>query len=101
MKTQHTPGPWQLNADNRIVFVPTNGFGNDNIAFINPEGKAPDLMEANARLIAAAPDLLEALKLAKEELTFLFAQDQNTKFWTEESEARISAINAVLKKIES
>jgi hypothetical protein len=48
---QHTPGPWV--AHGTIVYFPNNR-GGFNIA------NCPD-SESNARLIAAAPELLEAL----------------------------------------
>lgn len=60
---QHTPGPWSVDPiddlDAHILGKP-NGFCADIIADV----KSFDLDEgqANARLIAAAPDLLEALK---------------------------------------
>ena len=68
MKAQHTPGPWKvdevgrhfdeeyLRLHNRFKLV---GKEMDNIAYIpeiHPEA------EANARLIAAVPDLLAALE---------------------------------------
>src|SRR5258708_1056556 len=55
----HTPGPWTLHRkypSARIVagefeFLQTNGRGDN-----------PDVWLANARLVAAAPELLDALK---------------------------------------
>lgn len=47
----------------------------------------------------AYSDMKEALRDAKEELVFLFAQNQNTKFWTEQSEARLSKINSILQTV--
>ncbi len=55
--TQHTPGPWRhIGCD---VFD-----GDDSpIAHIDPQEEQPSqTVEANARLIAAAPELLAALK---------------------------------------
>lgn len=66
---KHTPGPWRsenqfsckiLNENGVCVAVPHG-----------PEGRWVDVKEeheANARLIAAAPELLEALKSIMEEL---------------------------------
>lgn len=63
MKLKHTPGPWKYalavvnNAPN--VFVVTNGkWGSPNIIVTENE--------ANARLIASAPTMLEALIEARE-----------------------------------
>ena len=58
-KQQHTPGPWKLSEDpetfkNKI-------FGADNYNVLGPNRLSSEV-EANARLIAAAPDLLEALE---------------------------------------
>ena len=63
-KALHTPGPW---------FVPTKSFGTlyvearigggmlQEVAAVGPTEKS-EQQEANARLISAAPDLLEALE---------------------------------------
>ena len=75
MSGKHTPGPWRLDpSDSRMIWgacdpddVSTNGFGYPVASIEQPRqwmiaGK-PGFAEreANARLIAAAPDLLEAL----------------------------------------
>lgn len=67
MKTTHTPGPWTIdgrtydiaradthNAD--VMEIVTIRHRMDEIAYV------PSLDTGNARLIAAAPDLLEALQ---------------------------------------
>jgi hypothetical protein len=53
----HTPGPWE---NDRQTVYSVNGVHEQEIAEVygNADGNA----EANARLIAAAPELLEALK---------------------------------------
>lgn len=62
----HTPGPWRV--DPSYAADVQSGDGALEIACTHPEiltdGKAPGFEEccANARLIAAAPDLLEALQ---------------------------------------
>ena len=64
-KTQHTPGPWE--------YEPSPGTGciygkerNEHITICDPHAvgcsTADDVAEANARLIAAAPNLLAACK---------------------------------------
>lgn len=71
-KTNHTPGPWvwrdnpaEMPFDARLVGE--HGEGDEVIlaTFADPASDAPgdglDPTEANARLIAAAPDLLAAL----------------------------------------
>ena len=70
MKAQHTPGPWRYDTDSNgwefrisqedgAPYTP----GYSDVAHFNSvQGEARDIQEANARLIAAAPELLEALE---------------------------------------
>lgn len=63
MKTKHTPGPWKI--DNTGVLTNSKGnrvFATVYVARPTVESEYFDKWQANARLIAAAPDLLEALK---------------------------------------
>ena len=58
MTSKHTPGPWKVSLMDDTVVVDTNGA---EVAEIDGDYNHPDtwpMMEANARLIAAAPDLL-------------------------------------------
>ena len=62
MKTAtHTPGPWQAINDWEIR---ARDFGSINIADIRWNGHNEKHGRANARLIAAAPELLESLEAA-------------------------------------
>jgi len=62
MKTPHTPAPWKVRTSNRGDIVIHNEQGNC-IADCNMGASLiKSEREANANLIAAAPDLLEALK---------------------------------------
>ena len=75
MKTQHTPGPWTIHADtDGWPLVMSGGVAGRIVANVNPqscpdESSAPEFVEmpceANARLIAAAPELLEAVVAAE------------------------------------
>ena len=59
---KHTPGPWQIGRYGkhpRAIWGATNALP---IAKIHSDGASTAVNNANARLIAAAPDLLEALK---------------------------------------
>jgi hypothetical protein len=56
MSGQHTPGPWTYHADSGSSCAALIATGSFVCEFIEPP------TEANARLIAAAPELLEALK---------------------------------------
>jgi hypothetical protein len=60
METTHTPGPWTYKDDFELVVVPKNDPQADAICEITGN---PSEQFANARLIAAAPELLEALYL--------------------------------------
>ena len=63
--TEHTPGPWMVTPDHdegigwRHVSSFPEGFGDIATTW---SGKHGDASEANARLIAAAPDMLDALE---------------------------------------
>ena len=63
-KTQthtHTPGPWILGKKIGIAYYPGKIYAGDHIEIVEvPTGDAKS--DANARLIAAAPDLLAAAK---------------------------------------
>ena len=63
--SKHTPGPWRVEADGVIVgpsngFSPFGGCGCCDSPWMN--GHDGEACQANARLIAAAPELLGALK---------------------------------------
>lgn len=61
--TQHTPGPWNIGTKNGARVWSENG--ETLIADANAsESLRKEIKKANARLIAAAPDLLEALESA-------------------------------------
>ena len=98
MTTQHTPGPWwvdqgvdgldlpghvTINAKNKLALAQVVWVMEDDAA----EGKPSPEREANARLIAAAPDLLEALENT---LKFLVSE-------TCEHPAAVSARAAIAK----
>ena len=56
--SKHTPGPWATDGGDTVVAM-----GNQIVVTAPaPDGASREEMKANARLIAAAPELLEALK---------------------------------------
>ena len=61
-ETKHTPGPWQTDESGHRIewsnWIIANGVM---IAAVTETSQAPEISDANARLIAAAPDLLGAL----------------------------------------
>jgi hypothetical protein len=61
MSTQHTPGPWRVHREGRKIGVLTDS----NVIHISTIHTGPIREEADARLMAAAPDLLAALYASK------------------------------------
>ena len=61
MNTQHTPGPWTVMPRMTHPWYDIKA-AEWQVAEVETDPDAPDESEANARLIAAAPDLLAALR---------------------------------------
>lgn len=62
MSNKHSPGPWRVSLTDDTVVIDATGA---EVAAISGDYNQPDewpTMEANARLIAAAPDLLDTLE---------------------------------------
>jgi hypothetical protein len=57
----HTPGPWTVGDVDNSIYVWQDGGKESFISEVSPEDVNEQEMVANARLIAAAPDLLAAL----------------------------------------
>jgi len=84
-KTKHTPGPWKLDifAGKVIGITRDNDKGGDkyapNIAQMVYMGENTELdsptVEANAQLIATAPEMLEALKEIARRRAYVFSDD--------------------------
>lgn len=66
MTAQHTPGPWNIGTKNGARVWSENGETLIADADVS-ESLRKEIKKANARLIAAAPDLLAALKEADED----------------------------------
>lgn len=61
MKPQHTPGPWNKYSDNRgIGALQIDGDNSSQLVSL-VYGRDKDEQNANAKLIAAAPELFDAL----------------------------------------
>lgn len=58
MSSKHTPGPWTFDLENRDVVRTETGCNSILIAQLYKDSRT----EANARLIAASPELLELLE---------------------------------------
>lgn len=69
--TEHTPGPWRISGKWEFI---TGGRDDQGVCYMNgmpyPSEKPGPAMRANARLIAAAPELLAALEKIKEDVTY-------------------------------
>ncbi len=66
--SKHTPGPWNIDGgtnSNEDLFIWKTGEYYSGHAIATVHGEIQEGSQANARLIAAAPDLLEALVMAK------------------------------------
>ena len=61
---KHTPGPWRIDNESPMKYCVNSTVDNNHIAMVNWGSLTFDSEEeplANARLIAAAPELLESL----------------------------------------
>lgn len=73
MKTQHTPGPWRIHGVTKTTIL--NEEGKEIYDGANYQNNFEEA-KANAKLIAAAPELLEALKNLVEYLGEDWQHDQ-------------------------
>lgn len=95
---KHTPGSWKkVNAiiDNEPnqYMVQEDKWGGKNICNCGPSsGEDWDVNEANARLISAAPDLLEALKDCVSQVKFgaIWDKDGKNVEWFKRSKEAIA-----------
>jgi hypothetical protein len=90
METKFTPGPWKLSLPDETA---VSSFDGTEIAAVQGDYDDDDVwpvMAANARLVAAAPDLLEALKA-------LIAVSTNTQAEADWSREWCAALDAIAK----
>ena len=105
MDNQHTPGPWRIDwsggaptrdeSNCELVCLPHPTFDAIEI-FCRSERDHYDEHQANARLIAAAPDLLEALAEASATLSNIPAP-HNHSLWVRMCRAIRRAEDAIAK----
>ena len=64
--SQHTPGPWKIvdSWEDHTIEGPKG----EEIIFQDGPYQTPSIKEANARLIAAAPEMLKALEMLVEKI---------------------------------
>lgn len=103
---KHTPGPWKAefwDYGDELWFGGSGaGMWSIGPAYLGgdgPEKEGLERMEADARLIAAAPDLLAALKTFVAEYVEL-VESGDAGFWDAEEEAKVIAARAAIAKAE-
>ena len=96
MMSKHTPGPWHLRVDpihQGQYFIRVQSYGFAPLATVRGDKRSTlKDSEANARLIAAAPDLLKALKAIVKSLA-----DQDDEGLIEHAQQMIDARAAIDK----
>ena len=97
MKTKHTPGPWVIRQNGGSqVSIEKSENGIRSIIAETYYSKLADEhggnYEANARLIAAAPDMLAALRIAS-----LICAKQTSLSYADRREAHEIVMNAIAK----
>lgn len=99
-ETQHTPGPWIINralsdSGEQLLQICTRATGVSrwHLASVMRQGNET---EANARLIAAAPALLEALRVCLRVLVTPAGLPDNGKGRTDEQQAALDQAYAAL-----
>jgi len=86
--SKHTKGPWSVQGDtyvtvNSLIITHCKQAGNTTL----------EEAQANARLIAAAPELLEALELCLEAIQPYYDSDDDGSMEAAASNAALAAIN--------
>jgi hypothetical protein len=91
--SRHTPGPWWRDDDGFI----SAGSGDDYVTIADPQCSDMDIdeREANARLIAAAPTMIDLLRSAADEL-----QNNQAELCSDMNNSLAMEINKLLQEIE-
>ena len=97
MSAGHTPGPWRLNAGDSIKVMNPRGLCVAFAACGGMTGVKLDEAEANARLIAAAPDLLAVAETLANWIIELAASG-DAGFWDAEAMPEIVAARTAIAK---
>ncbi|MCP1765031.1 hypothetical protein [Bradyrhizobium japonicum] len=95
MEAKHTPGPWTVHHSMRDCVTFEGRHGTENLFLENLDGYYACQSEADARLIAAAPDLVEALQEYDDAFTEFNAEDKDSR--TRMRQAVIKARTAIAK----
>lgn len=101
MNTKHTPGQWEalLHTNGAFDILATDEKGAE-LALANkgPMTSRAEEMHANAHLIAAAPELLEALKAGKHLINVV--RMPNAEYVADAHNAAVETIRAAIDKAE-
>lgn len=92
--SKHTPGPWHRNIPPARKYCVVFSGRNTHVAAVKSDGLTDSEIEANCNLIAAAPDLLEALDYALSALAHCRA---DKGYGSMQSRAANLAANAIAK----
>lgn len=99
---KHTDGPWMFDPSSNNVWATAPTGDNLHIATVRGWGHfqrlgdGPETMQANGRLIAAAPQLLEALKVCRAKIAYMLANGE----WYSPAEA-VAIADAVIAKVQN
>lgn len=99
-ESKHTPGPWKVSPTDDTVVIDATGA---EVAAVDGDYNAPDTWpqtEANACLIAAAPDLMNALKRAFSYVEAAVAKDGGIEHCQIEYRVDHDAVVAAIAKAE-
>ena len=91
--TKHTPGPWHRSPTRMGDAYDIDATDNTNVCIVHgayANGAGYDQHGPNAALIAAAPEMLEALEMARAELRYSISEQS--------FEATMNTIEAALSK---
>lgn len=94
--TKHTPGPWEIIEDAVIEIIPVDT--GDVIAYVEQAGYNRDEVQANAYLIAAAPELLKMMKETLVEMEEL--SNEETKWISFIGRTNSKKLRSVIAKAE-
>lgn len=96
-QAKHTPGPWGIETEHALITIGASGAGKIACVFQTVLAGDP---KANARLIAAAPELLAALKETLETLGDIADKLAHGSPMRNDLEAQYAAIRAAIAKAE-
>lgn len=97
---KHTPGPWYIAAGSPKPHVVAGAF---DVLLSNPDGADAEIWQANAHLIAAAPEMYAACKAVSDFSvlrTQRFAEDSDTDYFLRVIEELKELSRAVIAKAE-